>query len=197
MTNATDQKSPPAGSSSEFWAILSELNKESDRAAVILAVAKLDLLLYEILQSALLPSTGSQDELLDGDSALGTLSARINMVYRLGLIDGDFARALHIARRIRNSFAHELSSSDLSLGSHRDRVRELCAPFRRYKKFESFRKSFAKKEEDNPSTNFRTAVAIMILRLNKLCEGAVSLTHGTPTTLVIDWDKLEQPQANN
>lgn len=176
----------------EFWVIVSELNKESDRAAVILAVAKLDLLLYQILQATLLPSTGTQDELLDGDSALGTLSARINIVHRLGLIDSEFTHALHIARRIRNSFAHELSSSTLNLGSHRDRVRELCAPFRRFKRFDSFRKSFAKKEEDTPSTNFRTAIAIMVLRLDSLCDESVPIAGKSPTTLVYDgWDKSE------
>lgn len=176
----------------EFWSIVSELNKESDRAAVILAVAKLDLLLYEIIQATLLPSPATQDELLDGDSALGTLSARINMVHRLGLIDSEFARALHIARRIRNNFAHELTSSNLSLGSHRDRVRELCAPFRRFKKFDSFRKSFANREEDIPSTNFRTAIAIMILRLDTTLQQAVPIAGKEPMPLVhTDWDKTE------
>jgi hypothetical protein len=114
------------------------------------------------------------------------------MVHRLGLVDSEFARALHIARRIRNNFAHELSSNNLSLGSHRDRVRELCAPFRRFKKFDSFRKSFAKKEEDNPSTNFRTAIAIMILRLNTQFELSSPIASKSPITLVLDtWDESE------
>lgn len=193
---AENEKSSISSSTrAEFKAIMAELNKESDRAAVILAVAKIDLLLYEILQSVLVPSTGSHDELLDGDSALGTLSSRINIVHRLGLIDAHFARALHIARRIRNNFAHELSSSDLSLGTHRDRVRELCAPFRRYKKYEDFRKAFTNKEEDTPSVNFRTAVAIMMIRLEKLCDTAKPIAASDMMTLLADWDNNEPEPA--
>src|SRR5438270_10281747 len=41
----------------------------------------------------------------------------------------DTSRALHLIRRIRNSFAHEVSGAKLDSGPHRDRIRELAAPF--------------------------------------------------------------------
>jgi hypothetical protein len=58
-------------------AFLIEYRKESDRAAVIVGAAALDNLLHQILQAFLRPNTGARDELLDGDSPLGTFSARI------------------------------------------------------------------------------------------------------------------------
>ena len=126
MSNEKQEKTidePSVAVADEFATIVNELNKETDRAAVILSVAKIDQMLGEIIKCYLLPCPGSHDDLVDGDAPLGTLSARINMAHRLGLIDAEFARALHITRRIRNEFAHELSSSSLGLGSNRDRVR--------------------------------------------------------------------------
>jgi hypothetical protein len=69
----------------DFKKFVDEFKGESDRAAVILGAAKLDLLLYQIIQQYLLPITGSKDELLDGDSPLGTFSAKILLANRLGL----------------------------------------------------------------------------------------------------------------
>lgn len=85
-----------------FNAFIQEFAKESDRASVILVGAKLDYLLAHLLERFLLANTGSTDELLDIDRPLGTFSARIHAGYRLGLISADFARVLHIFRRLRN-----------------------------------------------------------------------------------------------
>jgi|ERR671921_1905725 hypothetical protein len=118
----------------EAWAILDtfeefarEFGGETDRAAVILGGAKLDFMLYQILFAYLLPCKGSRDELLDGDSPLSTFSSRINLCHRLGIIDADFTRVLHIIRKIRNSFAHEVSGCNLELEPHKDRIAELVA----------------------------------------------------------------------
>src|SRR2546422_8611501 len=92
-----------------FAKFVDEFKGESDRAAVILGAAKLDATLGQILDRHLRPSLSSSDELLDGDSPLSTFSARIAVCYRLGLISSEFAKTLHQVRKIRNSFAHELS----------------------------------------------------------------------------------------
>jgi hypothetical protein len=70
-----------------YKTFVEEFRSESDRAAVILGVAKLDVVMYQIIQQALLPSASSNDELLDGDTPLSTFSAKINFLYRLGIID--------------------------------------------------------------------------------------------------------------
>jgi hypothetical protein len=113
-------------------------------------------------------NVGNQDDLLNGDSPLSSFSSRINICYRLGLIEPKFTRALHLVRKIRNIFAHETSGSSLDSGSHRDRVRELVAPFLQIKEYINMRdKHFS--EFDGASRDFRAVVTILILRL----EGAL------------------------
>src|SRR5207245_1162083 len=72
-------------STKSFYRFAEEFAAESDRAAVILGAAKLDVWLLQILQARLLPCSSGRDELLEGDFPLGTFSARINMCYRLGI----------------------------------------------------------------------------------------------------------------
>ena len=115
----------------EAFALRSDLADESDRAAVIIAAAKLDNELRDLIVSRLVPSPTSEDDLVDGDRALGAFSARIKMAYRLGLIDAEVARSLDIVRRIRNQFAHEAHASSLSSSEHVQRVKELAKPFAR------------------------------------------------------------------
>jgi hypothetical protein len=109
-----------------FSTFIKEFKDESDRAAVILGAAKLDILLYQLLKTSLRPSTSRSDELLDSDGPLATFNARIVFCHRLGLINDEFCRVLHLIRKIRNSFAHELGGISLDSGAHGDRIRELA-----------------------------------------------------------------------
>jgi hypothetical protein len=161
MTNDTKIDEHAAG---QFKKFLIEFKNESDRAAVILGAAKLDILLYQLLTKFLITSPTGTDELFDGDSPLGTFSSKINLAYRLGLIDKDFSLSLHLIRKIRNSFAHEISGISLDNGGHADRVRQLCLPLREYKNFEEFRNLFLDNRKDT-STNFRIALCVSLLRL--------------------------------
>lgn len=117
-----------------------EFVTESDRAAVILGAAKLDLQLYQLLFKVLLPNASSRDDLLDGEGPLSMFSAKINMSYRLGLIDSHLARSLHLIRKIRNAFAHEVEGCKLESGSHKERVKQLIAPLESYELFTRLRK---------------------------------------------------------
>jgi hypothetical protein len=163
-------------------AFIEDFKKESDRAAVIIGAAKLDLLLYQILHKALQPCTASSDELLDGESALGTFHSRIHMVHRLGLIDDHFARALHLVRRLRNAFAHEPSTSTLDSASHRDRVRELVAPLVPFEPFYIFRANFA--GTTTASQDFRSALGLMVVRLDQLLVSCEALNPPCTQTFV-------------
>lgn len=151
----------------DFIKFVDEFKGESDRAAVILGAAKIDLLLYQILQQYLAPITGGKDELLDGDSPLGTFSAKILLVNRLGLVNDEFTRALQFVRKIRNSFAHEVAGCTLDSGAHRDRVKELVAQLKHKNAFIKIRASKFE-DKDEPSTNFRTALAFLVARLDVL-----------------------------
>ncbi len=152
---------------------------------MIIGAAKLDLIMYHILQRLLLPTTGTADELLEGDSPLSTLSAKINLLYRLGLIDADFARALHLARKIRNDFAHEVSGCDLTSGTHRNRVRELIAPIQEYDFVEGVQKKYFA-DKASPSADFRTALAILAGRLEGVCLHTKPLTPTSNCKLILD-----------
>lgn len=147
-----------------FQKFVDEFKNESDRAAVVLGAAKLDLLLYQIIQAYLLPVTTGRDELLDGDSPLGTFSSKISFVYRTGLVDSHFAKALHLIRKIRNAFAHEVSGCSLTNGAHADRVKELVLPFKHLKYYNDFREHFFGIKAGS-DIDFRSCLAIMAGRL--------------------------------
>jgi hypothetical protein len=159
----TKKKSDSDASVAGISRFVDEFKEESDRAAVILGAAKIDSILAQILDRYMLASLSSSDELLDGDSPLATFSARINTCYRLGLIDPDFAKALHLTRKIRNSFAHEVSGVSLESGAHADRINSLLLPLRSLPYFIKFRDLFF--GEQSTSNDFRSCLAMMIARL--------------------------------
>lgn len=166
----------------DFKQFVDEFKSESDRAAVILAAAKLDLLLYQILQKVLKPAVGRADELLEGDLPLGIFHSRILMCYRLGLIDDHFAKALNLIRKIRNSFAHEPSGASLDSGSHRDRVRELTSLFKNHPALEWTLERYFK--DTQTSVEFRAAVALLSARLDGLFDKATTVVYPVPYAIV-------------
>jgi len=79
----------------EFEAFYEEFVSDSDRAAVVLGAAKIDDILARILSARLVRCVDEKsDELLNA--------------FRLGLISKEFRRSLHLIRKIRNTFAHDL-----------------------------------------------------------------------------------------
>lgn len=194
-------KSAPPIDWSAFKAFVEEFKDESDRAAVILGAAKLDTLLMQILDRRLLPSLAGTDELLDGDSPLATFSSRINACYRLGLITPEFAKALHLIRRIRNGFAHEISGVSLASGSHADRLKSLLLPFLPLHFFKTFRKRFFGEETD-PPTNFRACLALMAGRLEARLNATEQISKDEAWNLVVKaWadeeiSKADEPDAS-
>ena len=167
-----------------YYGFIEEFAKESDRAAVILGAAKLDILLYQMLKKFLRPCTSSTDELLDGEAGLGTFSSRINACHRLGLIDDHLTRALHLIRKIRNNFAHEIAGANLSSGAHRDRIRELVAPFKPYVAFGDWLKSKTFNHVSGPAAEFRACLAVIGARLEGYVERLKPFIREKPCVLV-------------
>src|SRR2546423_1294633 len=119
---ATDQPKTQA-TTTEHWSNVfdEEFAKETDRASVILATAMLDQALETLLRAYLVPTDSTDDKLLDGAYApLSSFSARIDMTYRIGLISGRLCRDLHIIRRIRNEFAHNVTGCEFAASSVRN-----------------------------------------------------------------------------
>jgi hypothetical protein len=145
-----------------------EFSEETDRAAVVLGAAKLDLLLYQVLSRALLPCSTSKDELLEGEGSLSTFNSRILTVHRLGLITDDLARAIHLVRKIRNDFAHQSSGVSLEVGAHRDRIRELDLYAKTSSQYNEAFEIFSSCKPN--SKRFRTAVLLISVALDVLVE---------------------------
>ncbi len=109
-----------------FEVLHADFDKESDRAAVILTASITDELLKSLLTAKLVPVTSSTDELFDGPNApLQTFSSRIEMAYRVGLISCKFARDLHLIRKIRNEFAHNIQGCTFEDARVKSRIIEL------------------------------------------------------------------------
>lgn len=153
------------------------LENEGDRATVILVVSKFDLILSQILQKYLIPVPDSEDGLLADGCPLSTFSARIHMVHRLGLIDNLFSRSLHLIRKIRNSFAHEVEECKLDYGMHRNRVRDLIAPVENLEIFKKLCDSFKKEDKFTlASIQFRAIAAVICTNLEVLFSQCITLS---------------------
>jgi DNA-binding MltR family transcriptional regulator len=99
---------------------------ESTRAKVVLAACYLDELLGQLLRFVLKPVEDEKDPLFEGVQApLGTFSAKIDLAYRLGLIDEKASKSLHFVRRIRNEFAHNLDTCTFEASKVKNWNREL------------------------------------------------------------------------
>jgi hypothetical protein len=130
-TNANESKQEE--NDQHFWLtfFLTEFARESDRAAVILASAMIDESLKELLEAFLVPCSTSEDPIFDGSNApLSTFSARIESAYRFGLISPSFAKCLHIVRKIRNSFAHDVAGCTFAAPAVSNRVNNLVTATR-------------------------------------------------------------------
>lgn len=132
----------------KYWSDLldEEFEKEeSDRACVIVAVAMLDHALETLLKACLAPASSSEDELLEAIYApISTFSARIDLTYRVGLISPQLRRDLHIIRKIRNDFAHNITSCDFDDSSVRGRIVELNRSSPMIDSLPELRKKFVK-----------------------------------------------------
>jgi mannitol operon repressor len=95
----------------EFSAFLKELNRESERGAVLIAAAMIDDLLERTILAFLVDHEQTK-RLLDGFNApLGTLSARALAAFSLALLSETEYRDCERIRKIRNAFAHNVHMS--------------------------------------------------------------------------------------
>lgn len=146
---------------------MNEFADESDRACVILAVAVLDESLKILLKTNLAPFSGSEDPLLDGSYApLSSFKAKVDFAHRLGLLSTQFVRDLHIIRRIRNAFAHNLHGCSFGDYSVKNRLTELTRSSGINEKFPKTRKRFP----SGPKGDFQITISWMLWRLESLIK---------------------------
>jgi hypothetical protein len=95
----------------EFWPFLQALNKESPRGKVLISTGFVEEQLKRVILAFMLDESTSRELFEGGNAPLGTLSSRISAAYALGLITHDEWHDLHLIRRIRNDFAHQVTTT--------------------------------------------------------------------------------------
>ena len=147
---------------------------EGERSSVVLGAERINVALEALIQNSLYPSANRKDSLFLPDGILGSFSSKIEMAYRLGLIDLSFKQALDIIRKLRNSFAHAIKVESLECGNHADRVKALYKLVVKGNKkvIETFSEAFldaAKEAEVQvPPEQVRAYLSCIILLLLKL-----------------------------
>ena len=154
-----------------------EFKKESPRAGVILSAAMLDLALETLLKTRLVPVGSSNDELLDGaHTPLSDFSARIDLAHRIGLISAKFCRDLHLIRRIRNEFAHNITGCSFHDSNVRNRVMELVRSSGLIEDMPDVRKQFPQ----GPRGDFQMTISWMLWHLRSQVDEVTSIASPKP-----------------
>ena len=115
----------------ELKKVLERLGRESESASVVLGATKLDSELEKLLKTALHNNPNGEDSLFDPDQPLSSFSAKINLAYRLNLIDRGFMNALHMIRKTRNDFAHSIDTESLQEKIHKSRLTQATTELRK------------------------------------------------------------------
>jgi len=138
---------------SEFLPFLDQLNKESERGAVLISAAYIDDQLAQVLEAYLLEAEESKDLIIGFNAPLGTFSARAMACLSLGVVGRNEFNDCQIIRKIRNEFAHSTKACFADR-----KIIDLCANLH-----------FSAKSYDDvvvsPHGQFTTAAASLILSL--------------------------------
>jgi DNA-binding MltR family transcriptional regulator len=89
--------------------IVAEIERQSDRAAAIVATAFLEEQLVETIKASLANEPKIIKNIFKGQGPLASLSAKIDLGLLLGLYDKRAHRELHTIKDIRNRFAHRIN----------------------------------------------------------------------------------------
>ncbi len=146
---------------------LEEFKKESDRAAVILTTSIFEEVLGNLLKQYLAPLPASRDNIFESPNApLSTFSAKIDICYRLGLTSSNFTRDLHIIRKIRNIFSHNVTDCNFENVSVKNRVEEIY----RVSKFIQFEDKKFAEYKSSARGRFCLVASWMIYAINEKIE---------------------------
>ena len=97
----------------ELSDFLQRLDKESDRAAVIVGAAYLDTALERVIANFMIDDPKAVEQLFEPGGRFADFSTKIVVAYCLGLIDPLECADLRAVLQMRNEFAHAFA--DLSL----------------------------------------------------------------------------------
>ena len=150
------------------------LGIEGERSSVVLGAERINVALEVLIKNSLQPSLNNTDTLFTSEGALASFSRKIEMAYRLGLIDLPFKQALGLVRKLRNDFAHAIKVESLQQDNHADRVKALSKLVIKgnEKTIESFALAYQKAAEEVqaqvPPEHVRAYLSCVMLLLLKL-----------------------------
>ncbi|UZE93030.1 MAG: hypothetical protein IB617_02620 [Candidatus Nealsonbacteria bacterium] len=153
----------------EYWAdfLLEEFSKETDRAAMILTASLIENTLTTLLKNYLVQVSTKDDELFDGPTApLSNFNSKVQFAHRLGLISQKLAHDLHIIRKIRNDFAHNVYGSNLESGVVKDLLTTLIYSSDIVRNLQEARSIYP----EGARGDFLTIASIMLFYLNQEIE---------------------------
>jgi DNA-binding MltR family transcriptional regulator len=156
----------------ELTAFMVNLAQESDRSAVIIGAARLDITLERLLKRSMHNHTGGNDNLFDQDRPLSSFSAKIALAYRLGLLDRTIEHAMQMVRKIRNDFAHSFDNAKLTDGPIRNRVDEFVRQVNHYPRWQRLKTIYGERASSATLADFCAAISIVIMLLELGIENA-------------------------
>lgn len=89
--------------------LLEEIKEQSDRGAAIVAAAWIEEAITAALELFLHHELDAWKRLFTGSGPLANLSSKIDLCRLLGLITTAIRSDLHIIRKVRNEFAHQIA----------------------------------------------------------------------------------------
>lgn len=95
----------------DFFPFIDLLTDESERGKALISSGFLEEQLKQVLLAFMVDSPQGTELVEGGNVPLGTFSARITACYTLGLISKDEHDDLHLIRKIRNDFAHDIHTT--------------------------------------------------------------------------------------
>lgn len=94
----------------EWQLFMAAIRDQTELGQVLIVAAYLDEQLLRMLQWFMVEGRVSSDLDSGPSSPLGTFSGKIHLAYALGLIDDEEQRSIQAIRKIRNEFAHNIST---------------------------------------------------------------------------------------
>jgi len=176
----------------ELFSSLKEYVEGGDRVAVVLGVARLDVALERILVGFLTSKDKAQKELFSAGRVLSSFSAKIDLLFYLGLISNDFQKVLHLVRKIRNDAAHNHYPFSLDSESQTDRVNELQKLISPFFNFDEIAETFKLSKFKNDALSFRCALLALSFKLDDINRAVYKYKSGFNLGLLLNEnDKFE------
>ena len=128
------QKEGSAMAQAELLPFMVSLATEGERSAVVLGAERINAELTLLFKRFLTPARNKEEDknLFDREGgALASFARKIELGYRLGLMDSNFRDALNLFRKLRNRFAHATKVETLNDKEPSEVLGKLVAMFQK------------------------------------------------------------------